>query len=115
MIFPLSADAKLRTFDAGLILFTPLLLSETFTREGFLCTPFLAGLHVVAVLLDFLDDVFRLHFPLEAPESIFQRFSLLNYDFCHAYSPPFPVVLRFWSDGIKPVYRFTPKPAIAKF
>jgi len=67
-----------------LVLFSPLLFTEAFTRESFLgATPF-SGLHEVAVLLDFLNDVFRLHFPLEAPERVFQRFALLNYDFSHA-------------------------------
>ena len=72
-----------------LILLTPLLFPETFTREGlFGSTPF-PGLHVVAVLLDFLDDVLGLDLALEAAKSIFQRLALLNYNFCHAYSPPF--------------------------
>ena len=75
-----------------LILLTPLLFTETLTREGLFGATPLPRLHVVAVLLDFLDDVFRLHFPLEAPESVFQRFTLLDYNFCHAYSPPSPCV-----------------------
>jgi hypothetical protein len=67
-----------------LVLFSPLLFTEAFTRESFFgATPF-SGLHEVAVFLDFLDDVFRLNFPLEAPESVLQRFALLNYDFSHA-------------------------------
>jgi hypothetical protein len=67
-----------------LVLLSPLLLTEAFTRESFLgATPF-SGLHEVAVLLDFLNDIFRLHFPLEAPESVLQRFALLNYNFSHA-------------------------------
>jgi len=53
-----------------LILLTPLLLTEALTRKGGLGTTPLTGLHEVTVLLDFLDDVFRLHFPLEAPESV---------------------------------------------
>lgn len=72
-----------------LILLTPLFFPETFTRESLFCTALLPRLHVVAVLFDLLDDVFRLHFPLEAAESVFQRFALLNNYFCHAYSPPF--------------------------
>ena len=79
------------TLKFGLILLTPLLLPETFTREGFLCATLFTGLHIVTVLFDLFNDVFRLHLSLEAPESIFQRFTLLNYDFCHAYSPPFPI------------------------
>jgi hypothetical protein len=78
---------RLRCCDC-LVLLTPLLLTETLTREGLLCATLFPRLHVVAVLLDFLDDVFRLHLPFEAPESVFQRLTLLNYNFCHAYSPP---------------------------
>jgi hypothetical protein len=71
-----------------LVLLTPLLFTETLTREGLFGATLFPRLHVVAVLLDFLDDVFRLYFSLEAPESVFQRLTLLNYNFCHAYSPP---------------------------
>ena len=73
-----------------LILLTPLLFPEAFTREGFLRTALLTRLHVVAVLFNLLDDVLRLHLALETPEGIFQRFTLLNYDFCHAYFTPVP-------------------------
>ena len=71
-----------------LILLTPLLFAEAFTRKGGLGTTPLPGLHEVTVLLDFLDDVFGLHFPLEAPQSVLERFALLNDNFSHAYSPP---------------------------
>jgi hypothetical protein len=33
------------------------------------------------VLLDFLDDIFLLHFALEAAQRIFQGFTFLNADF----------------------------------
>ena len=56
----------------GLVLLSPLLFTETFTREGLFGTTPFSGLHVVTVLLDFLNDVFRLHFALEAPKGIFQ-------------------------------------------
>jgi hypothetical protein len=72
-----------------LVLLTPLLFPETLTREGFLGAAFLARFHIVAVLFYFLDDVFRLNLSFEAPERILQRFTLLNDNFCHAYSPPF--------------------------
>jgi hypothetical protein len=74
--------------DVRLILLTTLLLTETLTRKSFLGATLLPGFHVVAVLFYFFDDVFRLHFALETPESILQRFALLNNNFCHAYSPP---------------------------
>ena len=67
-----------------LVLLSPLFLTKAFTRESFLGATSFSGLHEVAVLLDFLDDVFRLHFSLEAPESVLQRFALLNYNFSHA-------------------------------
>jgi hypothetical protein len=67
-----------------LVLLSPLFLTEAFTRESFLGTTPFSGLHKVAVLLDFLDDVFRLHFSFEAPEGVFQRLALLNYNFSHA-------------------------------
>ena len=76
--------------SARLVLFTPLLFTETLTREGFLGPTPLPRLHVVAVLLDLLDDVFRLNLPLEATESVFQRLTLLNDNFCHAYFTPVP-------------------------
>jgi len=53
-----------------LILLTPLLLAETLTREGLFSAALLPRLHVIAVLFDFLDDVFRLHFSLEAAEGV---------------------------------------------
>ena len=79
-----------------LILLTPLLFPETLTREGLFGSTLLTRFHVVAVLLDLLDDVLRLHFSLEPPKGILQRFALLNDDFRHAYSPPFPVLS--WTD-----------------
>jgi hypothetical protein len=73
-----------------LVLLTPLLFTETLTREGlFRTTPF-TWFHVIAVLFDLFDNVLRLDFPLKTPERILQRFTLLNDNFCHAYSPPIP-------------------------
>src|SRR5271169_2630904 len=74
-----------------LVLLTPLLFAETLTREGLFGTPLFTWFHVIAVLFDLFDYVLRLHLSLEAPECIFQRFTLLDDNFCHAYSPPFPV------------------------
>src|SRR5215467_14093552 len=64
-----------------LILFAPLLLAQTLPRKRFLGPALLAGFHVEAVLLDLLDDVFLLHFALETPQCIFQRFILLDNNF----------------------------------
>jgi len=101
--------------DVRLILLTTLLLTETLTRESFLGATFFSGLHVVAVLLDFFDDVFRLHFSLEAPECILQRFTLLNDNFCHAYSPPSLLVCVIVLLDSHQCNRYTPCPAISNF
>ena len=71
-------------------MFTPLLFAETLTRESFFRTTLLTRLHVVAVLFDLLDNVLRLNLAFKTPERIFQRLTLLNDNFCHAYSPPIP-------------------------
>jgi hypothetical protein len=42
--------------------------------------------------LDFLDDVFLLHLPLEAPESVLQSFTFLEPHFRQTETPP----ARFW-------------------
>jgi len=43
------------------------------------------------VLFNLLDDVFGLDFSFETPQRIFKGLTLLDHNFCHAYSPPFPV------------------------
>jgi len=58
--------------EQALILFAPLLFAESLPRKGFLRPALLAGFHVEAMLLDFLDDVFLLHLALETPQCIFQ-------------------------------------------
>jgi hypothetical protein len=50
-----------------LIHFSTLLLPEPFARERLFYAALFARLHVEAVLLDFFDDVFLLHFPLKSP------------------------------------------------
>ena len=58
--------------ELELIQFAPLLLAQTLPRKRFLGPALLAGFHVEAVLLDFLDDVFLLHLALETAQGIFQ-------------------------------------------
>lgn len=65
-----------------------LLFPQTLARQCLLGTPLFSGLQIVAVALDFLDDVFALHFTFEPPESAFEAFPLLNYDFRQINSPP---------------------------
>src|SRR5258706_12470816 len=71
-----------------LVRFAPLLLAQSLPRKRFFCPALLAGFHVEAVLLDFLDDVFLLHLALKTAQGIFQRFTLLDDDFCHCINSP---------------------------
>ena len=71
-----------------LVRFAPLLLAQSLPRKRFFGPAFLARLHVEAVLLDFLDDVFLLHLALKTAQGIFQRFTLLDDDFCHCINSP---------------------------
>ena len=80
------------TSRAGfLVLLATLLLAQSLPRKRFFCPALLAGFHVEAMLLDFLDDVFLLHFALKAPECILKRLTLLNDYFGHWYFTPIPV------------------------
>src|SRR5690349_19649349 len=66
-----------------LLRFPPLLLAQSLPRKRFFGPALFTGLHVETMLLDLLDDVFLLHFALEAPQCIFKGFILLDNDFCH--------------------------------
>src|SRR5579864_3515950 len=79
----LGSAAPSRGVEGGLVRFAPLLLAQSLPRKRFFGPAFLSGLHVEAVLLDFLDDIFLLHFALESAQGIFQRFTLLDDDFSH--------------------------------
>src|SRR5438477_1572452 len=74
-----------RDRPTSLIRFSPLLLAQSLPRKRFLRPALLAGFHVEAVLLDFLDDVFLLHLALKAPQGILQGFTLLDDDFSHFF------------------------------
>src|SRR5712692_1171054 len=71
-----------------LIRFPPLLLAQSLPRKRFLCPALLAGFHVEAMLLDFLDDVFLLHLALKTPQGVFQGFTLLDDDLSHVINSP---------------------------
>ena len=60
------------------------LLARPFARERLLRAPLVARFQVEGVLLDVLDDVFLLDLALEAAQRAFDRFTLLDSDFCHA-------------------------------
>jgi hypothetical protein len=84
-----------------LIRFSPLLLAQSLPRKRFFRPALLAGFHVEAMLLDFLDDVFLLYLALETPQGIFQGFTLLDDDFSHFLNSP-PIRFGLVSCGASP-------------
>ena len=74
-----SASPLLRLFD-----FPATFLPVPLTRKRLLDAQFLARLQIKGVPLYFLNDVFLLHFPLEAPEGVFQGFTVLESYFCQS-------------------------------
>src|SRR5208282_4643714 len=56
-----------------LVLLATLLLAQSLPRKRFFGPALLAGLHVEAVLLDFLNDVFLLHLALKPPQCILKH------------------------------------------
>ena len=87
-MLPKNPRVILPTGPDELIHFSTLLLPKPLTRERLFYTALFARLHVEAVLLDFFNDVFLLHFPLKSPQCIFQRFTFLYDYFCHADITP---------------------------
>ena len=51
----------------GKVLFglAPHLLAAAFPRQGLLCAAFISRFQIIGMLLDILDDIFLLDFPLE--------------------------------------------------
>ena len=78
-----------------LVRFPPLLFAQSLPRKRFFSPALFAGLHIEAMLLDFLDDVFLLHLALETAQSILQRFTFLDDDFSHVRFTPNPVRIGF--------------------
>ena len=60
--------------------------------QRFLHPFLLAGLQVKGVTFYFLNNVFRLHFPLEPTQGVFQRLAFLQSDFCQSNYTPKPVL-----------------------
>ncbi len=68
--------------------FAGALLAIALAGEGFLRAPLFAGFQVERVPFDFLNDVFLLNLALKAAEGTFERFAILQMDFCQTNSPP---------------------------
>ncbi len=68
------------------------LFAGALAGQSFLGAALFAGLHVVGVPLDILDDIFLLHLPFEAPERAFQSFTVLDDYFCQMRDSPLSAV-----------------------
>ena len=64
-----------------LVLFSPGFFAAALAGQCCLGPLFFPGLQIVAVFLDFLDDVFLLHFSLKTAQRVFQGFTFLDNDF----------------------------------
>ena len=72
------------------VLFLASLLASPFASERCFYALLFAGLQVKGVALDLLDNVFLLHFALEAAQSVFEGFTLLQSNFRQTDTPPNP-------------------------
>ena len=73
----------------SILLFANLLTSALPSESG-LHAFFFPGLQVKGVALDLFDNVFLLHFPLEAAQSVFEGLTLLQSNFRQTNTPPNP-------------------------
>jgi len=65
-----------------LVLLLTDLLAIALARERFLHAFLFTGLQIKRVTLDFLDNVFSLHFSLEATQGILKGFAFLYSNLC---------------------------------
>ena len=72
------------------ILFFANFLTCALARQRGLYAFFFTGLQVKGVALDLFDNVFLLHFALEAAQSVFKGLTLLQSNFRQTDTPPNP-------------------------
>jgi len=63
-------------------------LAVAFAGERLFHTLFFARLEIEGVPLYLFNNVFLLHFSLEAAQGVLQRFALLDSNFCQTNAPP---------------------------
>jgi hypothetical protein len=68
--------------EPELILLLADLLTIALASERFFYAFLLTWFQIKRVTLDFLDDVFRLHFALEAPQCVLKGFAFLYSNLC---------------------------------
>jgi hypothetical protein len=79
-----------RPFTAASVLLLANFLARALASERCFYTFLLAGLEVKGVALHFFNNVFLLHFALEAAQSVLKGFTLLQSDFRQTDTPPNP-------------------------
>jgi hypothetical protein len=87
--FSLAPSTQLSHTTALVLLFANLLASALASESRFYAL-FLARFQVKGVALDLFDNVFLLHFALEAAQSVFEGFTLLQSNFRQTDTPPNP-------------------------
>jgi hypothetical protein len=84
---PKLAASNQRSTCGNLIWLSATLFSSTLSRQSLLQALLLTRLQVVGVTLHFLNYVFRLNLALEPTQSILQRLTLLQSNFCQTDHP----------------------------
>jgi hypothetical protein len=74
----------------SLVLLFANFLASALASESSFDAFFFTGLQVKGVALDLFNDVFLLHFALEAAQSVFEGFTLLQSNFRQTETPPNP-------------------------
>jgi hypothetical protein len=74
--------------ELKLILLLTDLLAIALASPRFFHAFLLTWFQIKRVTLDFLDNVFRLHFALEAPQCVLKGFAFLYSNLCQENTPP---------------------------
>ncbi len=77
----------------NLFYFARTLLAVALPGQRLFLAALFTGFQIERMTFDFFNDVFLLHFPLKAAQSAFERFPILQMDFCQTDSPPSGLIL----------------------
>ena len=84
----------LRTLTWNLLHLATTLLSVSLASQRLLDPLLFTRLQIEGVPFDLFDNVFLLHFTLEAPKGVFQRLTLLQFHFSQLKTPPIGFKIR---------------------
>jgi hypothetical protein len=82
-----------------LLNFPATFLPVSFACQRLLDPQFFARLQIERMALDLFDDVFLLHFAFEAPERVFQGFTVLESYFSQIYDTSKPITDSTMTNG----------------